>query len=203
MAVTDTYASVVEYRAAAGKIVHVDDLTIRRDLVAVSRYIDAQTGRFFGLVDPPQERFFWGDGSRVLRVDDIGSVTGLTVTVDLDGDGTPETTVASADYQLQPLNALTGVQPTPYREIVLPSWSSFSSWPKGCLVSVTAAWGWPSVPEQVVAATIELTKILRVEGPRATNRLDEGGVPMFLSRDAQARGIISNLLLPLSRAVVA
>lgn len=148
---------------------------------------------------------FYGDGTRVLRVDDIGSTSGLVIKIDDDNDGSvaDETALTSSDYQLRPLNAASMVQPESYNQIHLPAWSSRGSWPRGVLVSVTAVWGWPAVPEQIVSATIELTRLLRVEGPRATNRLDEGGVPLFLSRDAQARNIINQLVLPFAHAVVA
>lgn len=148
---------------------------------------------------------FYGDGSRVLRVDDIGSTTGLVIKIDDDNDGSvaDETALSSSDFQMWPLNAVSQVQPASYTQIHMPAWGSRGSWPRGLLISVTAAWGWPAIPEQIVNATIELTRLLRVEGPRATNRLDEGGVPLFLSRDAQARNIINQLVLPFTHAVVA
>lgn len=203
----EPYASVDDYRAAARKIDPADDTIIKRDLVAVTRLINDRTGRDFGVVNAAIERRFYGDGTEILRVDDIASTTNLAIKIDEDGDGvfTDETALASTDYQLLPLNAATYDPPEPYREILLPRWSSRAGyWPRGVLVSVTALWGWPAVPENIIVATIELTRILRIEGPRATNRMDEAGNILFLSRDAQARNIINDLIFEYGfKAVVA
>lgn len=202
--ITDPYATPAQYMAATGKISSAEDSILRRDLVAVSRYIDEHTGRFFGRYTTPEARLFIGDGSNELYVDDIGSTSGLVIKIDEDNDGSvaDDSALSTTDYQLWPLNAASSAQPKPWRTILLPAWSSRGNWPKGLLVSVTAAWGWPAVPEQIVVATIELTRLVRIEGPRATNRMDEGGIPLLLSRDAQARNIIADLMFSFGFKVV-
>lgn len=198
---SDPYVSVSQYRNAVGEIQAQHDEMIRRDLISASRYLDQVTGRFFG--QSTEELFFEGSGGYLLRIDDIASTTALVVKVDDDGDGVAETTISSGNYQLRPLNAASGSPARPWDEIAIPGWSNRSHWPAGALVAITATWGWPSVPSQIQVAVIEICKLIELVGPRATNRIDDGGIPLLLNRDARASTIISQHVLPFQRAVVA
>ena len=126
----------------------VDDATLSACIDAASDTIDDICHRTFNLDASASARVFHPDSHDFVRVDDIGSLTGLVVKIDGDDNGTYETTIT--DYLTEPLNALALGKPiTKFR-------SFDTSWPMGAIhpsVQVTAKWGWPSVPEPVKSAT--------------------------------------------------
>ena len=79
-----------------------------------------------------------------LRVDDIANLTGLVVS----NNGT---TVTSGEYTLLPLNGLSAGAYAPYTDIdIYPGyWYRYTPRPA---ITVTANWGWTSVPAPVVEA---------------------------------------------------
>lgn len=207
MAITDSYATVEEYRAGVEKPDAGDDTEIERDLATISRHIEHITGRFFqsdtsvvnriyttpyrGFLNAEAENPWRGLGRfSSMDVDDIATTTGLVIVIDEDRDGSfaDETPLAASDYRLLPLNAPLGPEPKPYNRIEIPSWSSrMGAWPPATQVQITARWGWPAVPEPVRAACIHLTGILRLESPRATSRISEAiGETIGISREGQS-----------------
>lgn len=120
----------------------VDDAQIALAIAAASRAVDRCTNRQFGLVAAPEQRAYtarWHRGRRkyVVAVDDLMSVTGLLITVDV-----PPTT-----YTLKPSNA--DAVGRPWTEIVLDGGSCVED-----AVKVTARWGWTTVPVAVQQATL-------------------------------------------------
>lgn len=210
MALSAAYVTVEEFKAATDLKGSQQDSVIERELTAVSRLIDSLTGDFFGQDASVQNRIYWPrpDGNSraktVLRVDPISTTTGFVIKVDedLDGSFADETAWASTDYQLWPVNAALKPEVEPYREIFIPSWSTKSTWSVGYPVQVTARFGWPAVPGGIQEACIELTRILRVEGPRGTGRINADLQTVFnTSREAQS--IIRQLLDRYSERVFA
>src|SRR5581483_9366143 len=118
MAVTDAYATAAMYRATdRGKIDTSRDSDVDADLLAVSRYIDAQLGRFFTKDASAVARVFEGGKSGWrLRVDDIAVNSGVIVKVDMNYDGSfsGETAWSATDFTLYPLNADKGPEPRPW-----------------------------------------------------------------------------------------
>ena len=86
-------------------------------------------------------------GEQSLLVEDIGTTVGLIVA------DAGVAMVLGTNFTLEPGNAIgsTG-EPWPYYRIVplLRSWTGYP----GQSISVTARWGWPTVPPLVVEATI-------------------------------------------------
>ena len=194
MAVTDAYADVARYKAEIVKSSAADDDTILLQLTGVSRYMERASGLFFTKDDSAVARVYIGNGTASLRVDEIASTSGLAISIDEDDDGSfgDETALASTDYELWPLNSEKGAGPKPWDKIILPSWSIKGVWPAGFRVEVTAIYGWPAVPEIIVSACVQLTGILRLESPRATNSITEFNQVLGTSRTAQA--IIADLM---------
>lgn len=127
-------------------------------LDAVEEQIDMFCGRARGAFATAgtvaSARVFTAEDTTLLRVDDIGSTTDLVVAVDLDFDGTFETTVTSASFQTEPLNAIT--KGRAIERLRMRSTSSYY-WPISAgdaLVQVTARWGWPAIPDVVKHATL-------------------------------------------------
>lgn len=220
-AVTDAYAKVTDYKAAAGLTDDSKDLAVARDLMAVTQFLARRLNRFFTKDAAAVARTFWtpngrsignpdgenpyGYGARenpqaILFVDDMAvAPTSIKIDTDRDGSFADETALAAADYLLQPLNAPAGPEPAPYTSLELTPWGAWGSWPRGCLVEVTAQWGWPGdPPPAIVSATIELTRILRLESPRATATVNLG-LDTIEQVSAEARSIIHNLVRDYSR----
>lgn len=193
MALTDAYATPAEYRAQIEKSDSGDDTEILRNLTAVSRLIERETGRTFNKDATATVRIYTPTDRRLLEVDDIGgAVTSVTVDDDddRDFDGDDSSLTATSQYELWPLNAATGPEPEPYTQI----YRADLDWP-GTLnvgtgstryyrVRVEAIYGWPSVPAPIKEACIWLTAILRLESPRSTQRMDEVGITTGTSRAA-------------------
>ena len=202
MAIADAYATVAEYRDRTGKTGHSDDdATTLLQLTAVSRYIERFLGRFFNVDASDVTRLFRvGDrggappgGRKVLTVDDL-SATPTSVKIDKDNDGlfSDETALAGTDYILIPRNAQLGPESEPYQAIELTPWGDQTAWPEGVWVEVIGKFGWPAVPEAIRQATIDVTGILKMETPRATNRIvdDLAGA---IEASPQAHGIVKGL----------
>ena len=76
------------------------DATLLRILENVSEDIDYLCYRHFDCFEGTQ--YFDGSGRTLIPADDILSISSLSL--DMDGDGTYETTVSSTDYAMYPLN---------------------------------------------------------------------------------------------------
>jgi len=120
------------------------------DIEAVSVEIDNYCNRQFG--STTEARYFDGCGGGdddPFMVGDLISVSALEL--DLDGDGTFETEMASTDYMLFPYNG------SPKWRVMLSEQSSYSSFARGVRkgVKVTGTWGYSSVPAPIKKASIE------------------------------------------------
>ena len=188
MALGDAYATTAQYRDSKEKTSVDDDTSIERELKATARYIDRLLGRALGFNQDAADvaRVYTMGNGVVLDIEDHASITSVEV-----GDhytGVYDTALASTAWTKLPRSAASKPLPEPYRQIEF-----LSSAPgRSALVRVTGKGGWPSVPDAIVAANIELTGILRLESPRATNRVNEIGQVMSTSRAAQ--NILGELL---------
>jgi hypothetical protein len=195
VAIGDPYATDVKYKAIIGKTSGDNDSEINAQLLAVSRMLERDVfgGRYFTKdAAVTVRRYRPGGYQRTLSVEDIASVTGLIVKVDDNVDGTAETTLApTTDYELLPLNALTGPELRPYSQLYLPDRVGRSYWPG--LVEVTAIHGWPAIPEAIAQGVCQLVGILRLESPRATNRISEG-IDAVIGTSREARDIVDQLV---------
>ena len=195
MAVTDAYCTAVEYRASIDKVDTSEDAEVLIDLTSVTRYIEKRlAGRFFTKDAAAVVRIYQPRWPDFLETDDIVSVT--TVKVDADLDGTYETTLTTAEYELWPRNAGDGSEPSPYTQLrrLTGSWSTTSR------VEVTAVYGWPAVPAAIKSACIQLTAMLRLETPRAQSQVTDLGA--VVSVNAYARNMIDDLVLHYGRVTI-
>ena len=185
MAITDAYATAVQYRAVTGKTDTAVDAQILIDLKAVSRYLEGKLGRFFNVDAADVARIYVPENNLVsIRIDDL-SADPTSIEIDEDDDGTYAATLAATDYELLPHNADKGPEPWPYTRIGMTPWGDYSCFYKGIRVKVTGKFGWPAVPTAIQQATCNLTAILRLETPRATRRIAELGDVMEASPLAQ------------------
>lgn len=151
-----------------------DDAKIERSVEAASRQIDGHCGWRFWQDGSVQAREFYAEDYCHLNLldpledgdpgDGISTTTGLIVKVDLDGDGTFETTLTSGtDFLLHPRNAATRTPIWPYTSLGILS-DSGSYFPSGLGgrpgVQITAKYGWPAVPDDVEKACIIQAEML-------------------------------------------
>lgn len=123
----------------------VDDAQVASAITAASRAVDNHCRRQFGSVAAPELRQYSAvrmrghGGSLAVPIDDLMTVTGLAVTV-------AALPVVPVSYW--PLNAAQGGEP--WTRLYLPAGTSCGAG----AVSITAKWGWTTVPPTVATATI-------------------------------------------------
>ena len=150
MAWRPDYATTAQVKAFLGIGDTADDTEIATAITAASRTIDRATGRQFGTVTASEQRSYNAVWDRhrptpawVVTIDDVYSVTGLTVSV----GGT-----AVTDYTLEPVNAL--VKGGVYTSLVLgPAAEAYPTTAVPQIDITTSKWGWSPVPDTILHAT--------------------------------------------------
>jgi hypothetical protein len=143
-----------------------DDTIIDRIVASTSRAVENWCHRrTFGQDAAASTRTFHADTYGRVYVDDIATATGLAVATDDDDDGVFEQSwTVATDFVVEPSNALADGQPATRLVAVGDLW--FPAGNARASVSVTATFGWPAVPDEVVEAT--LIKAARLFGRKDT-----------------------------------
>jgi hypothetical protein len=173
------------------------DTLLSQALATASRSIDLTTGRRFYLdaavvqrTYRPTGRVVCEDDGEVLLVDDIGTTTGLIVET-----GSGSTWTAVSGYESVPDNALADGRPITglRRPNGIWTWQISST----TRVRVTARFGWPTVPEGVVQATlIQAARLYRrKDSPEGVTGSAEWGVVRLSRRDPDVWNLIEPLVL--------
>lgn len=148
------YATAAEFKTYVGgdSDVTITDAWLADVQAAAEDSINDHCGRTFNAPSGGATARNYVPRGDLVIVHDIANSTGLTVT----NDGA---TVASTDYQLEPLNNLNAAGATvPFHQIRLID-SCWSHDGKRATVTVTTdQWGWAAVPDQVKQATLILGK---------------------------------------------
>jgi hypothetical protein len=163
MAITNGYASLQETKSALRITDSVDDSLLEMAIESASRLIDGYAGRQF-FSSGTATRYYTADDDFVCEIDDISS-SNITLVTAMDADAVFDTTWATTDYQLEPLNAVLDGQAWPYTRIRA---VGDYLWPISggeALVKLTAVFGWPAVPIAIKQATI-------IQASRIFKRLD-------------------------------
>lgn len=157
MTVTNGYITLANLKTYLKIDDSVDDVLLEKIIESASRSIDRIANRRFYLDSTATARTYRPIGNLRVQVDDFGTTTGLVVKTDPNATGTYETTFTlNQDYIVEPTNAL--AKGRPYTTITIVGPTAFSLpvnyWPQ---VEVTAKWGWPSIPDDIVEATYILS----------------------------------------------
>jgi len=152
--ITNGYCTLNELKEILRILDTVDDELLEARINEASRVIDQHCNRRFYADSTASARLFTSIDGNTIFVDDISSTTGLVVKSDSAGDGTYATTVAAADFQAEPLNAIVKGNPITSIAARLAGAFSMAAVPAGC--QVTAKWGWPAVPDPVHSACLIL-----------------------------------------------
>jgi hypothetical protein len=167
-------------------------------LASASRGIDRITGRRFWLDEDPVQRTFNPQGrtqcqvsGELLLVDDIGSIAGLVVETGSGDVWTPVT-----DFETSPDNALLDGRPVTALRLLNGCWGTRTT-----RVRITAKWGWPAVPEEIVqAALIQASRLYkRKDSPEGVMGNAEWGTVRLSRHDPD----VMALLAPFQRPMVA
>lgn len=168
MAAVTVYATAPDLRArlgdAGGAWTALDDVLHDDALEQASRLVDGFCRRFFGQTASATARTFTPVYGDYITVPDLVSVSALET--DETGDGTVDTTWATADYHLEPNGAASrSGEAWPYTRIRVStlSGSAANHFPlTRNSTRVTGVWGWPAIPAPVKRATIlEALRILQ------------------------------------------
>ena len=192
------YATVEMLKLALA--IQADDATqdaqLQQALAAAARGIDRDTGRRFWLDPAPVQRVYNPRGRTVcdesgerILVDDVGSTTGLVV--ETGPAGGPWTAVT--DYETAPDNALVDGRP------ITALLRSYGSWGQGGnRVRVTARFGWPGIPDEVIEATkIQANRLFkRKDSPEGVASAGEWGVVRVSRVDPDVYALIKHFVLP-------
>ena len=140
-----------------------DDTFLTAVLGAVSRELDDHcrgSRSHFYQDDTASARVFQASSNDLIEVADISTSTGLVVKTDDDEDGTFETTWASMDYQLEPLDGITDERAVWKIRAIGDLRFPVSA---RATVQVTARWGWAQVPDPIVTGSL-------IQAARIANR---------------------------------
>lgn len=169
-------------------------------LEVASRSIDDYTGRRFYLdgaasariFNPRRRQSFWSDGG-TLEVDDIGSTTGLLVetgTVTIGGFGNAVDVTNEIDQY--PENAL--ARGLAVNRLLRPVGFISSPYDR---IRVTARWGWPAVPPEVVQATlIQASRLFkRKDSPEGVLGSADWGAVRVSQMDPDVKALVHHLIV--------
>jgi hypothetical protein len=123
-----------------------EELRLQIALDSAEDMIDDWCQRTFSVATQATSRTYATIDPFVLQVDDIGSTTSLVI---VDGSDT----LASGDYQLEPLNADKRGRPWTQIRRLGTTWDIPANAGQGT-ITVTARHGWPAIPDQIKRAAL-------------------------------------------------
>jgi hypothetical protein len=149
--VANEYASLADLKGQLGVTDTSKDVLLFRALSAASKAVERRTKRKFWLDETPVQRTLNPHGrvvnderGSVLLVNDIGDLDSLAVET---GSGTSFSAVTG--YETWPDDALGDGFPVTALLLATTYWATGTN-----RVRITARWGWPSVPDEIVQATL-------------------------------------------------
>jgi len=155
--ITNGYVTLSQVKAYLGIPVAdtVDDAMLEQIVESSSRSIDRIAGRYFYQDAGTSARYYRAVSPVSLLVDDISTTTGLTIAISTDGTNYSTNMIYDTDFIVEPFNAAaTG---RPYTLITSLGTQYFPyPWNYRPGVRVTARWGWPSIPDDIVEACLIL-----------------------------------------------
>jgi hypothetical protein len=162
MAITRGYATLAQVKSALRITDSVDDSLLEMAIESASRAIDQYTNRNFYNAGTAV-RYYAPSNSLNVLIDDLISIVKLESMND--DEQVYDTTWASDDYQLEPLNGITDGFEQPYTNIRAIGDYVYQTLEGEATVKVTGVWGWATTPIQVTQATV-------IQASRIFKRLD-------------------------------
>ncbi len=152
------YVSLAELKTALGITGSTEDDYLNLAIGAAEESINDLCGRVFTQEGSATARTYRGQ-PYYATIDDIYTMDGFVIKTHTSCDVTNDTTWASTDNQMEPLNNLQ--KGFPLREVRAVGDETFPVYGDGLAsIQVTAKWGWASVPNPVKQAALVLSNRL-------------------------------------------
>jgi len=190
MPITNGYATLAELKAVMRipSSDTVDDSLLETSIEAASRQLDGFCERVF--YSTTATRVYMPNDSYVCETDDLVSIT--TIKTSSDGEGF-DTTWATKDYQLEPLNGRAGgivTLATQIRAIDDFLWPVFGG---EATVEIVGTFGWSAIPIQIKQATLMLAQrqFKRYDSPLGVAGVGDLGVMRISRIDPDVQALVS------------
>ena len=205
MAISNGYATLSDVKAAL-RIPGADtqdDSLLEISIEAASRQIDGFCERIF--TQSTATRIYRPTDVFTVDIDDLQTLTFLKT--DSDGSGVFSTTWSATDYQLNPLNGISGGIRSPYTQIravgeyLFPIYEPQNVNANEASVQIAGVWGFATIPTAIKQATIILSmrQFKRYDSPTGVMGFGDLGVMRVGAVDPD----ISALLMPFRRMFLA
>jgi hypothetical protein len=199
MAIIDGYCSLADVKSALRIQDTVDDSLLELSIEAASREIDGFCERVF--TSSTAVRVYRPTDVFTVETDDIQSIT--TLKTDTNGDGAFEITWATSDFQLEPLNGISGGIKSPFYiikavgEYLFPIYEPRNVNSNDASVQVSGVFGFATVPTAIRQATILLAmrQFKRYDSPTGVMGFGDLGV----MRVGRVDPDVEKLLMPFRR----
>jgi len=183
MAITNGYTTLAQIKQALRipTADTIDDELLELSIEGASRTIDGVADRvFYQTVD--DTRVFIPDSNFLVEIDDLATLTSLKTSSN--ADGVFDITFSASDFQLEPLNAISGGQASPFTRIkavgdfLFPTYDPKTTNSQEATVQVVGTFGWPSVPVAIKQATLILAmrQFKRYDSPLGVSGFGDIGV---------------------------
>jgi hypothetical protein len=192
MAITRGYATLAQVKSALRITDQVDDSLLEMAIESASRAIDQYTNRNFYNAGTAVRYYAPSDSLNVV-IDDLISIVKLESMND--DEQVYDTTWASDDYQLEPLNGITDGFDQPYTNIRAIGDYVYQTLEGEATVKVTGVWGWATTPIQVTQATvIQASRIFkRLDSPLGIISGEYGSMRVGAMLDPDVRQLVDAL----------
>jgi len=195
MAITDGYTTLQEVKSILRITDAFEDTLLERCIESASRHIERYCERTF--VSGSATRVFAPNDSYLCEIDDLVSVT--TIKTSTDADGVFDTTWGSDDYQLEPLNGISGGVYSPYTRIRAVGDYLFPTvnWPESqgdATVQVAGVFGYgTAIPTDVIQACnlLAVREFKRYDSPLGVAGFGEIGVVRVSRTDPDIEALLS------------
>jgi len=137
-------------------------LTVAAD--AATQQVQAYCGRHFVQQAAVSSRVYVASTPWTIEFDDVSTAAGLVIKTDEDADGVFETTWASTDFQLEPLNGKMGGQNWPFTRARAIKAREFPFDYGQALVEVTARWGWANPDDSALYIPQPVKEAAEIQG---------------------------------------
>jgi hypothetical protein len=162
MAITNGYATLAQIKAAVRITDAIDDSLLNMAVESASRMIDAECDRNF-FSSGTATRDYVPNDVYTVDTDDLTSI--VSVKIDDAGEGTFPITLATTDYQTEPLNQRVSGNAFPIYRLRMIGDYLLPIWGRQATVRIQGVFGFTPVPIQVTQATI-------IQASRIYKRLD-------------------------------
>ena len=161
MAITNGYCSLNQIKAALRINDAVDDALLEMAVESASRMIDSECDRTFYSVTATRD--FTPADAYTVDTDDLTAIT--SVKIDDQGDRGFRITLATSDYQTEPLNQRVSGNPFPIYRLRMIGDYLLPIWGEQATVRIAGTYGFTPVPMAITQATI-------IQSGRIFKRLD-------------------------------